>query len=214
MELREGLPVYSAEGDKLGEIERVVMHPATLEVTDVVVEKGTFFTEERVIPIEAIKDADGDGVRLDAGIDFEHFAPFEQRRYLPWEPGERGYVPEGGPRVIFMPPVGTWGHPTTMDTMWGARRIEAMVRNIPEGLVALEPGAEVYSADGEHLGEVERVFTSEDGSHVTHFLVEEGLFFKDRKLVPAAWVAAVKEEEVRLAVNADLVEATPAFQES
>ena len=68
------------------------------------------------------------------------------------------------------------------------------------------------SADGEHIGDVERLFVDRDSHRATHFLISEGLLFKERKLIPAHWVKSVEEDKVQLAVPSRLLERLPAYQ--
>lgn len=79
-------------------------------------------------------------------------------------------------------------------------------RNIPKGSVPLEEGAQVVSADGEAVGSVKRIFTDTKTDRVTHFVVSEGLIFKEKRLIPTAWVKNIKEDEVELSVDAKVVE--------
>ena len=56
--LHEGPPIESADGEYLGEIDRLVIDPSGRQVTHVVVRKGTFFTEDKVVPMEMIETAE------------------------------------------------------------------------------------------------------------------------------------------------------------
>ncbi len=207
MELKKGRTIFDADGEKVGDISRVVLDPQTLDVSHVVVEKGFLFKEDHVVPAAAIKFSDDDGAYLDPTATADDFPPFEERTYLGFDPVSRGYAPAAeAPAMIFFPPVGSWGVPEYV----GERtNVPAVVRNIPEGSVALEPGAEVRSADGEKLGDVAEVLTAGDTGHTTHLVIEEGMFFKHRKTIPMTWVASLTDDHVRLAVNADVVERVP-----
>jgi uncharacterized protein YrrD len=48
---------------------------------------------------------------------------------------------------------------------------------------------------------------------VTHFLISQGILFKDRKLVPVHWVKSVGEDSVSLAVSSQVLERLPSYQE-
>lgn len=67
------------------------------------------------------------------------------------------------------------------------------------------------SSDGEHVGDVERLFVDTESNKATHFLISAGLLFKDRKLIPAHWVNSVEEDKVPLAVPARVLERLPAY---
>jgi uncharacterized protein YrrD len=70
------------------------------------------------------------------------------------------------------------------------------------------------SSDDEHVGDVERIFVDPDSNQATHFVISQGLLFKDRKLVPAHWVTSVEEDKVHLSVNSHLLERLPSYQEA
>src|SRR5690554_429353 len=85
MEFREGTDVLTADGDKLGEVERVVIDPRTREVTHIVVQKGFLFTEDRVLPIEVVDSSDGEQAVLsqNVGEDLEAWPVFEETYTIP-----------------------------------------------------------------------------------------------------------------------------------
>jgi hypothetical protein len=85
-------------------------------------------------------------------------------------------------------------------------------QNIPENTVPLKDGSNVISADGKHVGDVERLFVEPDSHKVTHFLISQGRLFKDRKVVPTNWVKSVEENKVNLTVSARLLEDLPSYQ--
>jgi hypothetical protein len=86
-------------------------------------------------------------------------------------------------------------------------------RNIPEGTVPLNEGAPVFSGEGEHVGDVEEVFTDPQSGRVTHILVSQGLLFEERKRVPTTWVKAFENDEVYLAVGAEVLDRLPDYDE-
>ena len=64
LELKEGTSVFTASGDEVGKINRVILDPATNKVTHVVVQKGWLFTEDKVVQIDMIGSATEDKVLL------------------------------------------------------------------------------------------------------------------------------------------------------
>jgi hypothetical protein len=87
-------------------------------------------------------------------------------------------------------------------------------RNIPEDTIPIREGTNVMSSDDKHVGDVERIFVDPDSNQATHFVISQGILFKDRKLVPAYWVTSVEEEQVHLSVNSRLLERLPSYQEA
>lgn len=68
------------------------------------------------------------------------------------------------------------------------------------------------SSDGKHVGDIERMFVEPESNQATHFVISQGMFFKDRKLVPAHWVRTVDEDRVHLSVTAELLEQLPSYE--
>jgi uncharacterized protein YrrD len=71
--------------------------------------------------------------------------------------------------------------------------------------VPLKEGAQVVSADGEHVGDVKQVMTDALADQVTHILVSQGLLFKEQKLIPITWVRRMTEYQVDLRVRSEFL---------
>jgi uncharacterized protein YrrD len=111
------------------------------------------------------------------------------------------------PAYYWYPPHGYVGYPVGF---YGWPPM-ATVRNIPEDTIPLREGTDVISSDGEHVGDVERLFVEPSSNKATHFVISQGVFFKDRKLIPAHWVRSVGEDKVHLSVRAALLEQLPSY---
>ena len=224
MEFREGTEVFTVGGEKAGEIERVVIDPRTKQVTHVVVEKGFLFTENRVLPIEVIESADADRVVLSAKVDedLDAWPIFEETYTIPLEEARAAETLEGTGQVprtrparpyYWYPPVGVAYSGGALGVPYYPGTLIEVERNVPEGSAALKEGAAIYSADDEHVGDVERVFTDSESDAVTHLLISQGLLFKSHKLVPAGWIADVTDDEVFLSVEKRVLERLPDYEE-
>lgn len=205
MQFKQGTEVFTAKGEEVGHIDRVVMDPQTKEVSHIVVRKGFFFTEDKVVPIDLIAAATEDRVvlREDAG-DLQALPPFEETHYIPANEAElRASYPAGyAPPLYWYPPYGAamWNPYTYPGYAELPYRTETE-RNIPEGTVALKEGAKVISADGEQVGKVEQVLTDAMADRATHLLISNGLLLKEKKLIPTLWISEVGEDEVHLTVG-------------
>ncbi len=216
MKFKEGANVFTAEGDKVGEIERVVIDPVTDEITHVVVEKGFLFTTDKVVPIDLIANTTGGRVALRRGVkDLESLPDFQKQHYVAAGAYPSGYVPP----LHWYPPVGSrwWGYPASLPYPYtmgypAPPFVIQTERNIPEGTVPLKEGAEVIGSDGEHVGDVERVFADPQSERATHLVIAEGLLLKERTLVPTTWVRSVQEDEVHLVVDAEFLDALPEYE--
>lgn len=209
MQIKQGAQVYTETGERVGEISRVVMDPRSKEVTHLVVSKGFLFKEDKVVPISLIGTATPESIRLrpDAG-DLETLPDFEEKYYVT----ASEYEPRAGgdlPTMYWYPPAGIL---QTGDYRPGLPAVTQVERNIPEESVALQEGAKVIAADDKDVGHVERVMTDLGTDRMTFFVIEKGLLNKEHKLIPSQWISQVNDEEVRLAVNASLIEQLKAYE--
>lgn len=242
MELKEGTSVFTSGGKEVGKINRFILNPATNEVTHIVVQKGWLFSEDKVVPFEMVNSATEDKVVLSENIEsFDQLPPFEESHYIDADVSRGGNprselneragrmtsektnrertvesdVSHGGypryqvaPAYYWYPPYGYNGYPVGY---YGWPIMET-TRNIPENTIPLKEGSDVVSFDGKKVGEIERLFVASNSNQVTHFVISQGLFFKDRKLVPAHWVRSAEEGKVHMAVSTELLESLPAFE--
>ena len=197
--------VLNAGGKHFGSLQRIVLHPETKVITDIVVQEGGLFNKEyRVIPVDQIAETTEDQVLLssEAG-EWESFPLFEERRIVSEDEGQFSKSPSDVQPVVYgVPGVGPALAPDTGEPF--ATRLE---QNIPEGTVALKEGAKVYTADDKHVGNVDRVLADPSMDRATHLIITQGLLVKEKKLIPMKWVMMLGEESVHLQVTeADLKE--------
>jgi uncharacterized protein YrrD len=236
MQFQAKANVYTANGDKAGVLDRVVFDPRTRQVTHLIVQKGLLFRSDKVVPVNMVAEADKDRIVLNADAgqpenlpDFteEHYVQVNDEQWIA-PPGTGGsfapMLPGAGPApiVLWYPTVaaaGTAGPHVATEmgagpataAMASTRAVE-IERNIPEDTVPLKEGAKVVAADGQHVGNVERVFTDNETMEATHLLISQGVFLKEHKVIPMAWVLDVGEEEVRLAVGSNLLLGLRAYE--
>ncbi len=236
MEFQSGAKVVTANDDSVGHVDRVVLDPRTKEITHIVVRKGTLFTTDRVLPIGLVADATADRVLLQANVtkhDLNTLPEFEETEYLIAD--EQDYVkrPQAGAAGAAMP-VGTavmagttpalvwypsspsalagYGSMSNMPYVPAADYVTQTKRNIPDNTVGLKEGARVNSADGHHVGNVERVFADEGSHRATHLLVAHGLLFKTHTPIPVTWIDTVTDNEITLAVSEKLLKGLPEYK--
>ncbi|HLF75027.1 MAG TPA: PRC-barrel domain-containing protein [Anaerolineales bacterium] len=210
MRLKENARVVATDGQTVGHIDRVVIDPRTKEVTHVVVRKGILFTEDKVLPMNLISRVNEDRVLLreDAG-NLDDLPDYEETSYTLLDEYERKQVPAEGyvPPVYWYPlPYAGPGWAAYPVAYAGPQYMARTVENIPEGAVALEEGARVFSADDQHVGDVEQILTDPEADRATHFVISKGIFLKNRKLIPTTWISTLSNNEVHLAVGANLLE--------
>ena len=248
MQFKEGADVYTSDGDKVGDIDRVVLDPTTKEITHLVVRQGFIFTEDKVVPMALVDSATEERLVLKEVDDLDNLPDFEETFYVRVDETETGTVPEtpGAPKTRATPRTGAapetqaepkarplyvggyvqpyYYYPPTRMTWWGrpyslfgrppyVRRVKGVRQNIPEDTIPLEEGANVIASDEEHVGDLERVFTDPSGERATHLLISEGLFLKEKKVVPTSWIEEVREDRVQLGVDSGLVDSLPEYEE-
>ena len=203
MEFKDGTSVYTADGENAGSLHRVVIDPTTREVTHIVVQKGLLFKEDKVVPVDKIASTSHEKVDLNCSFEeLKLMSPLEVAHYVPLSESSEG-------RQNLDPLAGGMygGSPSTRNVIMEVKR------SIPDELVALKEGARVVSADDQHVGNIEHVFTESETGTVTHFIVTQGLILPTRKTLPIEWVKLITDDEVYLTVDAQNVEALPVIQE-
>lgn len=206
IQFQKNAGVLSAEGKHLGSLERVVVNPQTNVVTDIVVRTGGLLrNEEKVVSINLVNGTTVDYILLNEGADdLAEYPNLEEEQPVVEEGDEvdtsaisdrKPHAIPGNPFVSIpiMPVVNN--EMTTQATL-----------NIPKGTVALKEGAKVFTSDGGHVGNVERVLADPTKDTITHLVVSKGLFIRESKLVPIRWVSNLGEDTVQLRVNSDSVE--------
>ncbi|HET7087727.1 MAG TPA: PRC-barrel domain-containing protein [Anaerolineae bacterium] len=215
MQFTQGANVVTAQGQDVGNIDRVVIDPRSKEVTHIVVRKGLLSTQDKVVPIDLIAAATADRITLrEDAADPQALPDFEEEYYV--ASGEDGAPPDPPlgslPGLYWYPPVagGQIGYLFERSRQAPITQIQ---RNIPEGMVALKEGAKVISADDRYVGKIERVLIDPQADRATHFLISKGLLLKETKIVPVQWVTNIGEDEVHLAVRSRLLNELRAHRE-
>jgi uncharacterized protein YrrD len=212
MEFKLDAKVFTADNRQIGHVDRVVLDPKTKEVTDIVVRKGLIFTEDKVVPTDLVAGTRDSQVILREGVeDLQTLPDFQKEYYVVIDREELGpgLPKEEYPLPLYYYPTVHKGAPTPYSIQ---KTVTETKRHIPEGTVALEEGARVFSADGQHVGDVERVFIYPRTDHASHFLISKGLLLKERKVIPVAWISTIEEDKVHLVVRSRLLERLREYQ--
>ena len=220
IELREGVATFSPDGEQLGRLSRFVLDPSTNELTHIVIQGDGPTAEERVVPLEWIRLAAEDRVVLSDRIGvFNQLPRFQEAQFVQvndqagWKADRQtGFFscdPEA-PVYYWYPPR---GHPGFPVHGLGARTWPPAktALTVPAHTVPMQEKTNVISSDGKLVGDVERLFLEPDSDKVTHFLISQGLFFEDHKLIPAGWIESA-DEEVHLSVPSEVLQRLPAYE--
>jgi uncharacterized protein YrrD len=214
MRLTQGADVYSSQGSQLGTLNRVILDPNTREVTHIVIERRFLSTEHKLVDMDKVNTAIEDRITLLPPEErFDEFTDFEEAQYVNLDATE---YPEGNVNSSFwVPPMNyAWWRVTPHISHPGAPVYKVDTRDtLPEGTVALMKGAKVLSREEKHVGDIEELIVEPEDDRVTHFVIREGLLFKERKLVPVTWIAKIEEKEIHLSVNSGTLERLPEYQD-
>ena len=213
MRLIKGADVYSANGEKLGTLSRVIIDPNTREVTHIVIEKGLLFTTNKLVPINTINPHNEEMITLTSSEqELEELQDFQESEYVNLDATE--YPEEQVESSLWYPPMNSALWRAGMYTPYPAMPVYTVktTQNIPEGTIALEEGARVVSKDDRHIGNIEQLIVEPQDNRVTHMVVSEGFLFKERKLIPVLWIADISESEVHLSVGSGTLERLPAYE--
>jgi len=217
VQFKDGANVYTADGERVGTIERAVIEPGTKEVTHLVVEKGFLFTEDKVVPMSLVGPATENKVTLrDNAGDLEELPDFIESYYVSTDTVDQRPQQQapGIGSIYWYPPIGSRPATGLFDTNTRSQYVRETLKNIPEGSVALEEGAKVISSDDKPVGKIEQIFTDSPEDRVTHILISQGLIVKEKKLVPVNWIGSMSESEIKLVVSSRFIDTLPDYQPS
>ena len=211
MEFVKGADVFNAAGERVGTVSRVVIDAKTSDVTDLVVDRGSLFPDEKVIPIELLDTATEDRISLrETNQSVDDLPNYETTHYVRVD--QKGAPYNNLETSYWYPPI---NFQTPAPGRMPAVPVELDTRTepgIPEGRIAISEGAPVISADDQHIGNVEQVIMNSEGNAVTHFVIGKGLLLKEHKLVPSFWASSMDDDEkIRLAVDASLIDRLPDY---
>lgn len=211
MRIALGQDVFARDGQKVGTVDRVVLDDKTHRVEQIVVHKGFFFATDKLVDRSVIEIVDDDGVQLSIDAAEEEKLPdFYQGQYYEWGPDTAVDAPMpfpgwyAGSLLYPYPPVAGRGYPGTGGFFDLAPIDPPRVRpegNLSENDVWIGKGAEVVGADGHRLGHVHDL-RYDDAGILTGFVVRSGFLQHHDREIPAAWVAEVDDDRVRLTVTA------------
>lgn len=209
MQFKKDAVVRSSTGRRMGTVDRVVIEPGSNEVTHLVVKKGVLFPKDKVLPVDLAAKTTEEEVILNPGAEKPDDIPdFEEAYYIHVDdPNVHDHTDHA--HTVYAPPI-IWYHQRPGSPWWSGLGaypgyakpfVPAVRRNIPEGNIPLEEGAEVIDSEGDRIGKIKSVYVEPEGYHVTHLLVESGILSRYHRIIPTQWVMNVAEEAVRLNID-------------
>lgn len=205
MGLREGASVKTADGENLGRIDRFIVDPSRSAVTDLVVQKGALFLDDRVVPVDHIDHVDEEGPVLAEHVSPDALPPFETTHYVEVDDATRSRLDSRlGTAAMWRFPVQSMGmypmYPVYTDPVQPEpARVEVKQTELSESALVLDEDTVVIGIDGEKLGRVSEMVVDQEG-RLSHLVVDLGMFSGNRVL-PAHWIDSLREDQVTVAVG-------------
>lgn len=208
-DIRLGSDVRTNDGEKVGTVDQLVVHPDTLEVVSIIVKEGTFFTTDRIIDMEMVDRVDVNGdVVLEISRGHEQDLPeLASRRVV--EPSrdmfdriaEMGYLamPSAAGQVLVMSEPMSDRYAPAPDSLFAPAPADAPViqdeDNLPPNTVTIEEGTDVVDRHGEKIGTVDEIIYGQDRT-IDAIVVSEGWLFKHHVRIPGEWIESAGHENV------------------
>lgn len=218
MQFRENVAVLGADGEKVGEVDGVILDPTDKEVTHIVVEQGFLFTTDKILPVHVIEEAGEERVALNLEAqELEQLSDFEESQFVQLPEAEIGEPgrPGRAPQFYWYPPIGmTWGTGGQGNLDVAVPALPSFLREeeeVPEEAMVLREGATVISSDGENVGTVEAVVTAPEEDRATHLVLAQGLLLTEEKCIPTSWISTLMGGEVHLAVGSEMLKNLPEY---
>jgi sporulation protein YlmC with PRC-barrel domain len=176
-----------------GKVTYVIVNPTTQKITHFVINTKVVSPSERLVPIDWIKKAKPDVIRLNcAKGKLSQTKPFKADELFKLD------------RPDYLTPSFMWPFilPETMVTTISREQI-------PFGELAVSRGAQVEALDG-HVGQVDEFLLNAEGEHITHLVMREGhLWGKKDILIPISAIDHLDQDKVFLKLNKREIESLP-----
>jgi osmotically-inducible protein OsmY/sporulation protein YlmC with PRC-barrel domain len=228
--VRRGLPVYTADGDRMGTVDHLLVDPETHRVTHVVMHRGRWFSqgEDYIVPIDHVSTASEYGIRLRLRRDELDQLPRYQptagdadiraqvERSVETQPETRGQglrveVERGLVRLL-----GEVAQVVAQAATRLARRIRGVIgvedRTTSPGEPGFRIGAPVFAQDG-RVGHLSKVVIDPHTRRVTHLVIHRGLLLDEDHVVPVELVDRATPEGIFLHLSSREVARQPLYQE-
>ncbi len=221
MRVVAGTEVYTLQGTVVGAVERVIIDPRSYTLTHLVIRKGGLFAEDRVLPVECVATLSGDRIVLDVTeFDLEALPCFDPTHFRPLDAGILGMrgsdeAPPFARPYFWFPPVMAGAPDPGAPRPMLASSLAASPgewQAAPADAPHIAPGTPVYSAEGRHIGTVERIYGALNGEHTSHIQVIMRGATGQRALVLVEWIEGLFEGKLYLAVDETFLRTVQSYQ--
>lgn len=195
MELSIDAEVWCTNG-VAGRSTYVVLNPATLRVTHVVVKEGSFPWLERLVPVEMVAETSPDQIRLDCtNEELQRLESFVETEFVP---GQYPYGDYDLGQYRLWPYVFPENEPLPVEH-----------ERVPPGELAVRRGNHVRATDGD-VGQVDEFVIDRETERITHLVLREGhLWGQKDVLIPVSEIGQIDEDNVFLTLSKEEVANLP-----
>jgi hypothetical protein len=208
MHVRVGAAVECTDG-KAGNIDRIVMDPATRQITHLVVRLGWFAPRDVVVPVGLATLSNDDSVTLSISkSQIEHMPDLHEERFVSASDlNPPTNYPAHTVLWLTMPTEADFNVSETNPYAGDYHPLLIEEReNVPEGSTILRAGMKVRSGDQE-LGEVGEVLTDEATGKAGSIVVRSS--GHGDKIVPLDRVREIDEDSIDLSISPEAFDQLP-----
>ena len=228
--IRRGLPVYTADGVRMGTVDHLLVDPQTHRVTHLVIHRGRWFSpgEDYMVSIDLVTTVSEYGSRLrlhhdeieqlsryhPAANDAEIQAQIE--RSLETQPETRG---QGGRAEVergLVRLLGEVSEAVAQAATHLARWLRGVVgvedRTTRPGAPGFRIGAPVFARDG-RTGHLDKVVIDPHTRRITHLIIHRGFLLTADRVVPVELVERTAPEGIFLHLTSPEMARQPRYQE-
>jgi sporulation protein YlmC with PRC-barrel domain len=209
-----GARVEATDGS-CGKLAGVIVDPVARKLTHLIVQPRRHHGLGRLAPVESV-EADGDPIRLGCTTaEFEQLDEAEETHFV--QPTDDYWTYAGGEAYAWphydAGLVGGMGAGAMSEVDFGRLGTpEAVVSDkIPAGEVEVRRGDPVHASDG-WIGKVKGLIVDPADNHVTHVLISEGHLFGHKQVAIPIGKTARIEDEIRVEMTKQEIEALPAIE--
>jgi uncharacterized protein YrrD len=200
MEFHFGAQVQRNDGDRLGELTRVVFDPDSREIVFLVAQSAHLGEREVKIPLETVEETDDETVQVSMSEDeFEALEEYSSSRNTA-PPPDRDFADiddedELAPGTE-TPPIGA---ATGIESIAFIPIVEEDVY-IPIGDGVIDRSTDVWATDG-MVGNARAVTIDDSTRRIRQVLVRHGTIFTHEVTVPAEFIESVRTDAIVLNVD-------------
>lgn len=209
MLLKFGIDIQSNADEKVGELDSVIIDPASEEITHLIVQMGFLGRKKKMIPISLVADSNEQRIKLyEFEGEVDDLDDYQETHFVPLKNYIHNDLDGKIIPLLFYTPL-----PTTTTHANHPATVPIVKENLSTDQDSLEEGMNVVALDNQKVGGVKEVILHPKTDRVTHLLVSKGFLFKQKFLIPSEWVREIRDSAVHLYVDSKVIEKLPAYEQ-